>query len=123
VRRLSNIEGFSLVDSTPLVEVETELSEVYRSVGGENVTLQELTEMVESEGLEYFDGYRSSVPLFVYSDGFGPQQFDESLSKLDRYCREAFNKSLDVLGLDIDQMQDATGSEDKTTGGDNLAFH
>lgn len=113
VRRLSNINGVDLSDGEPIVNVQSDINELMDEFAASNITFEVLTEVTDSDALEYFDGYRAHKPLFVFNDNFGPRTFDESLSELDQTCRRAFNRTVDIVGMDIDEIDEATGDKEE----------
>lgn len=122
VRRLTNIEWFDVSRSKPVADLEAELSALSDELAPSNIKLTALTETEESEGEEYFDGFRAERPLFVYDDGFGPRRFDETLSELDQTCRIAVNEIVDTLDLDIDEIDDTAGEDDDAEEPESIAF-
>jgi hypothetical protein len=123
VRQLSNLEDFDITRSEPIVEVEDELTDLFDNLQTANIRIEYLTETDESTGLEYFDGYRTSKPLYVFEDAFGPREFDESLAELDQIGRKAFNQTLDQLDVDIDRPEETAGSEEQPQDTYGRAFH
>jgi hypothetical protein len=82
-----------------------------------------LTETDESAGVEYFDGYQTTKPLYVFEDGFGAKAFDESLAELDQISRTAFNRTIQQLDIDIDRPEEIAGSEEQPQESYGRAFH
>jgi hypothetical protein len=122
VRKLTNIEWFDISQSEAVVDLETELSELSDELAPSNIKLTALTETEASTGEEYFAGFRAERPLFVYDDGFGPQQFDETLSELDQTCRIAVNEIVDTLDLDIEEIDDTAGEDEEAEEPESIAF-
>ncbi|WP_276257735.1 hypothetical protein [Haloglomus litoreum] len=112
-RRLTNVDGFDITRSRPIVQVEDDLTALFDELETANIRIDHLTEMHDAEGIEYFDGYRTAKPLYVFEDGFGPRRFDESLAELNQIGRKAFERTLDRLELDLDEIEETTGSEDE----------
>jgi hypothetical protein len=112
-RRLSNLDGFDITRSQPIVEVEEEIADLFDGLLTTNIRIDYLTETAESTGIEYFDGFRTTSPLYVFEDSFGPQTFDESLAELNQLTRKAFSETIDHLELDIENPEATTGSEDE----------
>lgn len=123
VRQLSNIEDFDVTRSEPIVDVETELTDLFDDLQTANIRIDYLTETDESTSLEYYDGYRTTKPLYVFEDEFGPKAFDESLAELDQISRKAFNQTIDRLDIDIDRPEETAGSEEQPQESYGRAFH
>jgi hypothetical protein len=123
VRQLSNVEDFDITRSEPIVQVENELTDLFDGLQTANIRIDYLTESDESTGLEYFDGYRTTKPLYVFEDGFGPREFDESLAELDQISRKAFNDTIDRLDVEIAQPEETAGSEKQPQESYGRAFH
>lgn len=121
-RRLSNIDGFDITRSRPIVQVEDELTALFDDFETANIRIDRLTEMDDAESIEYFDGYRTVKPLYVFEDGFGPKEFDESLAQLNQIGRKAFEQTLDRIDIDLDQIEATTGREDEPEEGYGRAF-
>jgi hypothetical protein len=112
-RRLSNLEGVNVTRSDPIVEVEADIADVVDSMLTTNLRIDYLTETNDSSAIEYFDGLRTTSPLYVFEDDFGPQTFDESFAELNQPTRKAFSETIDRLGLEIENPEQTTGSEDE----------
>jgi len=123
VRQLSNLEDFDITRSEPIVDVENELTDLFDNLQTANIRIEYLTDTDESTSLEYFDGYRTSKPLYVFEDEFGPKAFDESLAELDQISRKAFNQTIDRLNVDIDRPEETAGSEEQPQETYGRAFH
>lgn len=112
-RRLSNVDGFDITRSRPIVQVEENLTELFDELETANIRIDHLTEMHDADSIEYFDGYRTAKPLYVFEEDFGPKAFDESLAELNQIGRKAFERTLDRLEIDLDELEETTGSEDE----------
>jgi hypothetical protein len=123
VRQLSNVEEFDITRSEPIVDVEDDLTDLFDGLQTANIRIDYLTETDDATGLEYFDGYRTTKPLYVFDEGFGPNVFDESLAELDQLSRKAFNDTLDRLGIEIEHPEATAGSEDQPEESYGRAFH
>jgi hypothetical protein len=77
-----------------------------------NIQLDPLSEMDESEGLEFFDGFRATRPLFVYDASFGPKQFDQTLSELSQISRMAFDMIIEEINVDIEEIEETAGGKE-----------
>ena len=99
-RRLTNIEGVGIADAVPVVNYEESAEH------GTPVRVKPIVEEVDA--VEYLDGFRAERPLFVYSDGFGPQAFDESAASVTQACSDAFSNLLEQTGIDL---TDSTAAE------------
>jgi hypothetical protein len=121
-RRLTNIEGFDVTNSRPVVEVESEIATHLKETRTGGSAVKTLSQMPDSDGLEYFDGYRVSKPLFVYEDDFGPREFDQRLSEIDEICASIFNETVDSVGIDTEQIDSAVESGRNTADTDSVAF-
>lgn len=123
VRQLSNLENFDITRSEPIVDVETELTDLFDDLQTANIRIDYLTETDDTTGLEYYDGYRTTKPLYVFEDELGPKAFDESLAELDQISRKAFNQTIDRLDIDIDRPEETAGSEEQPQESYGRAFH
>jgi len=121
-RRLSNLENFDITRSEPIVQVEDELGDLFDGLQTANIRIDYLTETDESTAVEYFDGYRTSKPLYVFEDGIGPQTFDESLSELNQIARKACSETSDRLDIDVDTPEETAGSEEEPEESYGRAF-
>lgn len=121
-RRLSNVEGANITQSEPIVQVEDQLTDVFDDLETANIRIDTLTETSGSDPIEYFDGFRTAKPLYVYEDGFGPQTFDESLAQLNQIGRKVFKTTVERLNIDLDAVEEATGSEDDPRKSYSRAF-
>lgn len=122
VRRLTNIEGFDLTQSRPIVNAESEVADVLDQTDTSNVRVSELTDVAESEGLEYLDGCRSAIPLFVYDDTFGAKEFDEAISTLNNVSSNIFNQFLNVVDVNIDEIDETAAAEEQEEEVSSPAF-
>ncbi len=113
IRRLSGTSGYDISAGRPIPEIEADIRDILFEKETQNsaVSLDKITEFVETEGMEFFDGIRARRPLFVHEDGFGPRQFDTALTEVGRTCRATFDDILSVAGIDLDNPEEA-GSED-----------
>ncbi|WP_435359514.1 hypothetical protein [Haloarchaeobius sp. DFWS5] len=121
-RRLLNIEGFEISQSTPVVNIRTELNRLYSSLDMRNIEIFEITETKSNDPVEYFDGFRAVAPIFVYEDRFGPKRFDESLCQIDRVVTDAFQEAVDIIGVDIEGIEETVGSDDTEVDTGGRAF-
>ncbi len=121
-RRLSNIDGFDITRSRPIVQIEDELTALFDDLETANIHIDNLTEMHEDEEIEYFDAYRTLKPLYVFEEDFGPREFDESLSQLNQIGRKAFEQTLDRIDIDLEEIEETTGSEDEPEEAYGRAF-
>lgn len=121
-RSLSNVDGFDLTKSKPVVNIESSIRQEYRELDLSIETADTVTEMNESESLEYFDGFIMRAPLYVYDDNFGASELDQSLSRINRLCASLFRNTLNEVGIDIEEADEAAGSGGKTERNSNVAF-
>lgn len=121
-RRLSNVDGFDLTSSEPIDRVEDDLNDVFDDLETANIRIDTLTHTAGAGTAEYFDGYRTVKPLYVYENRFGPEIFDESLAQLNQISRKAFKTTLDRIEIDLDTVEDTTGSEDDPEEAYSRAF-
>jgi hypothetical protein len=115
-RQLSNIEEFPITESTPIVELDdATLSDINSEIPMTNVQSEKLIHTPDDDPVEYFDGIRTSKPLFVFDEAFGLKDFDETLSKIEQINRRMFNALLTELDIEIDaDNAEATDREHNT---------
>lgn len=109
-RLLSNVEDYPITESEPIVDVDyNEIQDIADGLGASNIKLDVETEMVESEALEFFDGYTTRAPLYLDSE-FGLREFDTVLCEVNEVSRRAFQDTIDALGIDTD-VENASGGD------------
>lgn len=122
VHKLSNTD-FDLSDGGALVDTDLDIPGWKRDLPISNIQVDVLSQMVESEGLEFFDGIRATTPLFVYDESFGPQEFDRTATSLAEAAGELFNRSINHIGVDAEELTQDTEDGGQESGvGDERAF-
>lgn len=117
VRQLSNIEDFPITESTPIVELDdTTIPDINSEFAMTNIQSERLIRRPENGQVDYFDGIRTSKPLFVFNDSFGLKDFDETLSEIEQINQRMFNKFLNELDIEIDADSAEATDRDHNTG-------
>ena len=110
-RKLSRVDGFSHTNHSVKIVNADELNKLEDQLEISAVSLRTLTESVN--GIDYFDGFRSQLPMYV-NEGSGPQEIYERLAEIEDINRKAFNKSLDMLEINI-EINEAASSEEEVS--------
>ncbi|MFB6254161.1 MAG: hypothetical protein ABEI06_06100 [Halobacteriaceae archaeon] len=122
VRQLTNIDGYEVQQSQPIVQIENEINDLKNQVESGSLTLKPLTVEDDAQNIEYFDGFRAREPLFVFDDDFSTKEFDETLAELNKSCRSAFDSAIEMLDIDIDEVEESTGEEDESRQQGTIGF-
>lgn len=118
-RQLTRIDGFTPPDSIPMVQADIEgaVEGIDRGPVSNHVVKSQ-----GQDGVDYFDGFRSRVPLFVYDD-FTPKDLHERMRAVDKVNTEMFDRAVDAFDIEIEKSEDeVTGSDEDIQNDEPSAF-